>query len=82
MEVVLLTRTPHQLLGKQKYTWWYFSVLQAYFLIIPALPNTDLRNENFRSVVSVFVFIFWPCSWHMEVPRPGIESKPQLQPTP
>ena len=24
-------------------------------------------------------FILWPLSWHVEVPRPGIESKPQLQ---
>ena len=26
-------------------------------------------------------YYLWMYLWHMEVPRPGIESKPQLQPT-
>ena len=29
-----------------------------------------------------YFFIFWLYPRHMEVPRPGIESEPQLQPTP
>ena len=29
-----------------------------------------------------FGFIFWPHSGHMEVPRPGIKSEPQLRPEP
>ena len=28
------------------------------------------------------VFLFWPHTWHMEVPGPRIESVPQLWPTP
>ena len=28
-----------------------------------------------------FFFLFWLYPWHMEVPRPGIESKQQLQST-
>ena len=30
---------------------------------------------------SIYVFILKPHPWHMEVPGPGIESEPQLQPT-
>ena len=28
------------------------------------------------------LFLFWPHPWHMEVPRPGIDSKAQLRPVP
>ena len=28
-----------------------------------------------------FLKILWPHLWHVEVPRPGVESKPKLQPT-
>ena len=36
-----------------------------------------------RFLFSFFLFFFkWLHPWHVEVPRPGIESKPQLQPTP
>ena len=32
--------------------------------------------------VCIFFFLFWPHWQHMEVPGPGIESEPQLQPAP
>ena len=24
-----------------------------------------------------FLFVFWPCPWHAEVPGPGIKPEPQ-----
>ena len=32
--------------------------------------------------IFTFIFIFWPCPWHVEIPRPGIKSSPQRQPEP
>ena len=33
-------------------------------------------------LISCFLFLFWLHPWHMEVPGPGTESMPQLQPAP
>ena len=30
--------------------------------------------------MSHFYFYFWPCLWHVEVPRPGTKPAPQQQP--
>ena len=41
---------------------------------------TSIFLKNFTLFLSSFLFLFWPHPWHMEVPRPGIESESQLQP--
>ena len=48
-------------------------------------PSYNLDCHSFLCIfvkLCVFVCLFlWPHSWRMEVPGPGIESKPQLWPT-
>ena len=31
-------------------------------------------NELIKSYSYFFIFIFWPCPWHAEVPEPGIKT--------
>ena len=35
------------------------------------------ETPNVQSIFFFFFFLFWPHPWHMEVPTPGTESKPQ-----
>ena len=54
-------------------------------LILPWRNNLGLyvndNDQNRFLFVCLFV-CFWSQPWHMEVPRPGIKSEPQLQPMP
>ena len=34
-------------------------------------------SEEGEIQIPLFVFFFWPCSWHAKVPEPGIEPMPQ-----
>ena len=44
--------------------------------------NLLCHQLNSCSAYYLFIYLFLPHTWHMAVPRPGIESKLQLQPTP
>ena len=52
-----------------------------FIFLVTQIPSPV--NRLFGSFVHFFsFFLFWLCPWHMEVPGPGIESEPQLWPTP
>ena len=51
--------------------------------------HTCKEKKSFNQLAPYFnlcqeewIFSLRPHSWHMEVPRPGNEHEPQLQPTP
>ena len=48
-----------------------------------SLTTRPPGNSRIAGVWGFVLFLMlWPHLWHMEVPRPEIESKPQLWPTP
>lgn len=46
------------------------------------LKNIKFRTSEIQKKALSFIYFLWPCPQHMDVPRPGIESELQLQPTP
>ena len=44
-------------------------------LIIFSIPSNNVNSIVYDII---FHFHFWPYSWHMKIPRPGIKSEPQL----
>ena len=50
--------------------------------VLDSVIEKDGGGDRCLRFVFCFCFlILWLCRWHTEVPRPGIESEPELQPT-
>ena len=63
------------LLSMQSIDLWHWHFLASSWTYrIPGSPSDLLKQSAF--------FLYLPHPRHMEFPRPGIESEPQLQPTP
>ena len=54
--------------------------LSCIFSSYTADPSAEFNLKFTYFLLLFFVFIFWPCLRHMEVPWPGTESIPQQQP--
>ena len=53
----------------------------VWFLSLSIMSSSSVTGQPGRGLCSFF-FFKWLHPWHMEVPGPGIESKPQLRPVP
>ena len=69
------------------------TVSSSSLLVLFSIPNSQITTENqiipqptiflynitiVRCYATLFFFsFFWLCPWHVEVPRPGIETMPQ-----
>ena len=46
------------------------------FYMLRVQPNTLKKKKKKNGCL----YFFWPCPWHVEVPRPGTEPMQQRQP--
>ena len=50
--------------------------------MIQKLQEMSSVQKHFKKTIFIYLLSLWPHPWHMEVPGPGIKSKPQLWPMP
>ena len=70
-------------------SWWCCSSvlypILVFFVLVLSIKRYGTCNYNCKVLsisqgFKIFIYLFRPHPWHMEVPRPGLKSKPQLQP--
>ena len=59
---------------------WFFLLIDQ---ICCLMPQMDFSFQFYIYIcICICIYPLWLHLWHMEVPRQGTESKPQMQPTP
>lgn len=83
---ILTTQTPSshaQSLGSSSFPHDFQIITKNENLLLHVLGQIPNKlNHNVFAFLFVCFLVLWPYLWHMEVPRPGIESEPQLQSMP
>ena len=62
--------------------WYIYLGNQLSFLLDRYVQKRNWCSHSNSVFSFLFSLFFWLYPWHTEVPGPGIESKPQLQPIP